>query len=51
VPVVGAQDYVPHVLGEEEIEFLINTYADAAEVAKKAGVDGIEMHCAHETLG
>ena len=51
VPVVGAQDYVPHVLGEDEIEFLINTYADAAEVAKKAGVDGIEMHCAHETLG
>lgn len=51
VPVVGAQDYAPHVLGEEEIEFLLNTYADAAAVAKAAGVDGIEMHCAHETLG
>jgi 2,4-dienoyl-CoA reductase-like NADH-dependent reductase (Old Yellow Enzyme family)/thioredoxin reductase len=51
VPVVGAQDYVPHVLGEAEIEFLLRTYADAAAVAKAAGVDGIEIHCAHETLG
>ncbi len=50
VPVVGAQDYVPHVLGEEEIEFCINTYADAAAVAKDVGADGIEIHCAHETL-
>jgi 2,4-dienoyl-CoA reductase-like NADH-dependent reductase (Old Yellow Enzyme family) len=30
VPVVGAQDYTPHVLGEEEIEFCLNSYADAA---------------------
>ncbi len=50
VPVVGAQDYVPHVLGEEEIEFCINTYADAAAVAKDVGADGVEIHCAHETL-
>jgi len=50
VPVVGAQDYVPHVMGEEEIEFCINTYADAAAVAKSVGADGIEIHCAHETL-
>jgi 2,4-dienoyl-CoA reductase-like NADH-dependent reductase (Old Yellow Enzyme family)/thioredoxin reductase len=50
VPVVGAQDYTPHVLGEEEIEFCINTYADAAAVAKDVGADGVEIHCAHETL-
>lgn len=51
VPVIGAQDYTPHVLGEEEIEFLLNTYADAAEAAKNVGADGVEIHCAHETLG
>ncbi len=50
VVVVGAQDYTPHVLGEEEIEFCLNTYADAAAVAKEVGADGIEIHCAHETL-
>jgi 2,4-dienoyl-CoA reductase-like NADH-dependent reductase (Old Yellow Enzyme family)/thioredoxin reductase len=50
VVVVGAQDYTPHVLGEEEIEFHLNTYADAATVAKNGGADGIEIHCAHETL-
>ena len=51
VPVVGAQDYTPHVLGEEEIEFCLQTYAAAARVAKASGADGIEIHCAHETLG
>jgi 2,4-dienoyl-CoA reductase-like NADH-dependent reductase (Old Yellow Enzyme family)/thioredoxin reductase len=51
VPVVGAQDYTPHVLGEEEIEFCINSYADAAAVAKDVGADGVQIHCAHETLG
>jgi len=50
VVVVGAQDYTPHVLGEEEIDFLLNTYADAAAVAKNAGADGVQIHCAHETL-
>ena len=51
VPVIGAQSYTPHVLGEEEIEFCINVYADAAAVAKAVGADGIEIHCAHETIG
>jgi len=51
VPMVGAQSYTPHVLGEEEIELCINVYADAAEVAKAVGADGIEIHCAHETMG
>ncbi|HVN43421.1 MAG TPA: hypothetical protein VMT50_11605, partial [Steroidobacteraceae bacterium] len=51
VPMVGAQSYSPHVMGEAEIEFCINTYADAAVVAKSVGADGIEIHCAHETMG
>ncbi len=51
IPVVGAQDYTPHELGEEEIQFILQTYADAATVAKDVGADGIEIHCAHETLG
>ncbi|MCK0508155.1 FAD-dependent oxidoreductase [Aromatoleum anaerobium] len=51
IPVIGAQDYTPHVLGEEEIEFLLNGYADAAEVARDSGADGLEIHCAHETIG
>ncbi len=51
VPMVGAQSYTPHVLGEEDIEFCINVYADAAEVARSVGADGIEIHCAHETMG
>ncbi|MBV6417592.1 MAG: putative N-methylproline demethylase [Steroidobacteraceae bacterium] len=51
VPMVGAQSYTPHVLTEADIEFCINTYADAAAVAKAVGADGIEVHCAHETMG
>lgn len=51
VPMVGAQSYTPHVMGEDEIEFCIKTYADAAVVAKSVGADGIEIHCAHETMG
>jgi 2,4-dienoyl-CoA reductase-like NADH-dependent reductase (Old Yellow Enzyme family)/thioredoxin reductase len=51
VVVVGAQDYTPHVIGDEEIEFFLNSYANAATAAKSLGADGIEIHCAHETLG
>lgn len=50
VPVISAQDYTPHVMGEEEIEFCINSYADAAAVAKEIGADAVQIHCAHETL-
>ena len=50
VPVISAQDYTPHVMGEEEIEWCINSYADAAEVAKSIGADAVQIHCAHETL-
>ncbi|MBK7250821.1 MAG: FAD-dependent oxidoreductase [Gammaproteobacteria bacterium] len=51
VPVIGAQDHTPHMLGEQEIEFLFDTYARAAKVAKDSGSDGVEIHCAHETVG
>jgi len=51
VPVIGAQDYTPHVLSDEDIEAILQIYADAAKVAKDVGADGIEIHCAHETLG
>ncbi|MBP6104992.1 MAG: FAD-dependent oxidoreductase [Steroidobacteraceae bacterium] len=51
VPMLAPQSYTPHVMGEEEIEFCINVYADAAEVARAVGADGIEIHCAHETMG
>jgi 2,4-dienoyl-CoA reductase-like NADH-dependent reductase (Old Yellow Enzyme family)/thioredoxin reductase len=50
VPIIGAQDYTPHAVGEDEIEFFLDTYAKAATVARNAGADGIEIHCAHETL-
>jgi 2,4-dienoyl-CoA reductase-like NADH-dependent reductase (Old Yellow Enzyme family)/thioredoxin reductase len=51
VVVVGAQDYTPHVIGENEIEYFLSSYANAASAAKSLGADGIEIHCAHETLG
>ncbi|MBI4987124.1 MAG: FAD-dependent oxidoreductase [Rhodocyclales bacterium] len=51
VPVIGAQDYTPHVMGEAEIEYCLNSYANAAAAAQSVGVDGIEIHCAHETIG
>ncbi len=50
VPVVEAYDWVPHELDSGEIAQLIRTYADAASKFVEAGVDGIEIHCAHETV-
>jgi len=50
VPIVEAYDWIPHELDSAEIAQLISTYADAAEKFVEAGVDGIEIHCAHETL-
>ena len=49
VPIVEAYDYVPHELSAEMIDFILQTYADAAALARDAGADGIEIHCAHET--
>ncbi|MBT4518453.1 MAG: FAD-dependent oxidoreductase [Halieaceae bacterium] len=50
VPVADPYDWIPHELDDQMIEFIINTYADAAQQAKSAGADGVEIHCAHETL-
>jgi 2,4-dienoyl-CoA reductase-like NADH-dependent reductase (Old Yellow Enzyme family)/thioredoxin reductase len=43
-------DYIPHELDEEEIDFILDTYANAADAFHKAGADAVEIHCAHETL-
>ena len=45
-----SSDYIPHVLEEEEIEALLNTYANAAVAFAAAGADAVEIHCAHEAL-
>ena len=50
VPIVEAYDWVPHELDGNEIAQLIRSYADAAVKFAEAGIDGIEIHCAHETL-
>lgn len=50
VPVTETYDYIPHELDDAMIAFILDTYADAAAAALAAGADGIELHCAHETL-
>ncbi|MEE8162538.1 MAG: NADH:flavin oxidoreductase, partial [Anaerolineae bacterium] len=41
---------VPHELTIEEIEELYQFYAEAARRAREAGLDGIEIHSAHDYL-
>lgn len=50
VPVSEANDFIPHAMTEAEIDAYIGIYADAAAVAKAAGADGVEIHCAHDSL-
>lgn len=50
IPSTELYDYVPREINDEQIDFVLNTYADAAAVALDAGADGVEIHCAHETL-
>jgi 2,4-dienoyl-CoA reductase-like NADH-dependent reductase (Old Yellow Enzyme family)/thioredoxin reductase len=50
IPSTELYDYVPREINDEQIDFVLNTYADAAAVALEAGADGVEIHCAHETL-
>ena len=50
VPTTELYDAVPHEMDDDEINFMIDTYAQAAPVYKMAGVDGLEIHCAHECL-
>lgn len=50
IPISGAYDLIPHQLDEEEIAFIIETYAAAAQQVLAAGGDAVEIHAAHETL-
>lgn len=50
VPIVEPYGWIAHELDEDEIAKIIQTYAEAAQEFAKAGVDGLEIHCAHETL-
>ncbi len=45
-----SSDYIPHVLDEDEIEALLDAYADASAAFAEAGADAVEVHCAHEAL-
>lgn len=45
-----AKSDLPKALTEQEIQNLIEKFADAAERVKKAGFDGVEIHAAHRYL-
>jgi 2,4-dienoyl-CoA reductase-like NADH-dependent reductase (Old Yellow Enzyme family)/thioredoxin reductase len=49
VPLAEVYDWIPHEMDAREIQHCIDTYAAAAAKFMEAGVDGIELHCAHET--
>lgn len=49
VPLVEAYDWIPHELEQHEIAHMIQAYANAALQFMAGGVDGIEIHCSHET--
>ena len=38
---------VPKEMTQEDIEYIINAFRDAAVRVKKAGFDGVQIHCAH----
>jgi 2,4-dienoyl-CoA reductase-like NADH-dependent reductase (Old Yellow Enzyme family)/thioredoxin reductase len=49
-PIADPRGQLPRELTIEEIQGIINCYAQAAERAAKAGFDGVELHGAHEYL-
>jgi 2,4-dienoyl-CoA reductase-like NADH-dependent reductase (Old Yellow Enzyme family)/thioredoxin reductase len=49
VPLVEAYDWIPHELDGAEIKHMLDVYSVAAEKFMEGGVDGIEIHCSHET--
>lgn len=50
VPIAEPYDWVPHEVDDAEIDYLVNTYVLAAGQFLEAGADGVEIHCAHESL-
>lgn len=50
VPSDEDSDWVSRPLSDDEIDFMFERYADAAALAQAAGADGIEIHCAHDTV-
>jgi 2,4-dienoyl-CoA reductase-like NADH-dependent reductase (Old Yellow Enzyme family)/thioredoxin reductase len=50
VPPSVPEDWVPHALDDDEIAQVLQTYADAAARFAESGADGIEIHCAHDSL-
>lgn len=47
-PNVWHPDVIHRALTTEEVQFLINSYADGAYIAMKSGFDGVEVHALHE---
>lgn len=41
---------MPREMTEEDIQYVIDSYRQACENAKKAGFDGVELHCANGYL-
>lgn len=50
VPALELYDWVPRELEASEIDFLVDVYVHAARRFCEGGADGIEIHCAHETI-
>ena len=48
VPNVWMPEYKCRALTTEEVEELVNAYAQCALLCKNAGVDGVEVHAVHE---
>jgi len=46
-PVVG---HVPKAMEQEDIDRLVDEFADAARIMKEGGFDGVEVHCAYGYL-
>ena len=41
---------VPHILDQDEIQWLVNEYAFSAAEIQAAGLEGVELHANHEDL-
>lgn len=50
IPAIEEPGFIPKELEKEEIEAIVEKFAAAALRAKKAGLDGVELHGAHGYL-